>query len=62
MRSLNQSAALAREKARRSFRDEADEAWLDYVRTGLHVTQAEIEAWAKSLGTRKPKRFPKWHK
>ena len=35
---------------------------LDDERTGLHVTLAEMEAWAKSLGTRKPRRFPKWHK
>jgi predicted transcriptional regulator len=54
--------APSQEEARQSFRDEADVAWLDYKRTGLHVTQAEMEAWAKSLGARKPKRFPKWHK
>ena len=57
MRSPDRSAAVAREKARQSFRDEADEALLDYERTGLHVTQAEMEAWAKSLGTGKPKRL-----
>ena len=53
---------LTREEARQSFRDEADEAWRDYERTGLHMTQAEVDAWAKSLGTAKPKRMPKWHK
>lgn len=53
---------LTREEARQSFRDEADEAWLDYERTGLHVTQAEVDAWAHSLGSRKPKRMPKWHR
>jgi predicted transcriptional regulator len=53
---------LTREEARQSFRDEADKAWLDYEQTGLHATQAEIDTWAKSLGTRKPKRAPKWHK
>ena len=52
---------LTREEARQSFRDEADEAWRDYEETGLHATQAELDAWAKSLGTRKPKRTPKWH-
>jgi predicted transcriptional regulator len=53
---------LTREEARQSFRDETDRAWLDYEQTGLHATQAEIDRWAKSLGTRKPKRAPKWHK
>jgi predicted transcriptional regulator len=53
---------LTREEARQSFRDEADQAWLDYERTGLHATQAEMEAWAETLGTRKPRRAPKWHK
>jgi predicted transcriptional regulator len=63
---------LTREELRQAFADEAETAWLDYERTGLHVTHAEIDAWAKSLvakplgakalGTRRPKRFPKWHK
>src|SRR5216684_2816092 len=53
---------LTREEARQSFRGEAEEAWRDYQKTGLHVTQAEMEAWAASLGTRRPKRLPKWHK
>lgn len=56
-RSPDRPAAPSREKARQSFCDEADKAWLDYERTGLHVTQAEVEAWAKSLGTGKPKRM-----
>jgi predicted transcriptional regulator len=53
---------LTREELRQAFADEADKAWLDYQQTGLHVTHAEIDAWAKSLGTRRPKHFPKWHK
>jgi predicted transcriptional regulator len=53
---------LSREEARQGFADEAEEAWFDYERTGLHVTHAEVESWARSLGTRKPKRAPKWHK
>jgi predicted transcriptional regulator len=53
---------LTREEVRQAFADEAEKAWLDYEQTGLHVTHGEIDAWAKSLGTRKPKRFPKWHK
>jgi predicted transcriptional regulator len=53
---------LTREEARQSFRDEADKAWRDYEKTGLHATQAEVDAWVDSLGTRRPKRAPKWHK
>ena len=53
---------LTREELRQDFADEAEKALADYKKTGLHVTHAEIDAWAKSLGTRRPKRFPKWHK
>jgi predicted transcriptional regulator len=53
---------LTREELRQAFADEAEKAWLDYQKTGLHVTHAEVDTWAKSLGTRRPKRFPKWHK
>jgi predicted transcriptional regulator len=53
---------LTREEARQSFQDEAEEAWRDYKKTGLHVTQAEMESWAASLSARRPKRLPKWHK
>ena len=50
---------LTREELRQAFADEAEKAWLDYEQTGLHVTHGEIDAWAKSLGTRRPKRFPR---
>ena len=53
---------LTREELRQDFADEAEKARADYEQTGLHVTHAEMDAWAKSLGTRRPKRFPKWHK
>jgi hypothetical protein len=56
-RSLDRPATPSQAKARQSFCDEAERARLDYERTGLHVTQAEMEAWAKSLGTSKPKRI-----
>jgi predicted transcriptional regulator len=56
------SEYLGREEARQSFRDEAARAWQDYKDTGLHVTQDEVDTWVESLGTRKPKRRPKWHK
>ena len=53
---------LTREELRQDFADEAEKALADYKRTGLHVTLDEVDAWVKSLGTRKPKRFPKCHK
>lgn len=53
---------LMREELRQDFADEAEKARADFEKTGLHVTHAEMDAWAKSLGTRRPKRFPKWHK
>ena len=56
------SEYLDREEMRQSFRDEAARAWQDYRETGLHVTQDEVDTWLESLGTRKPKRRPKWHK
>lgn len=49
------------EELQQDFADEADKAWADYEHTGLHVTHAEIDAWAKSLGTRRLKRFPRSH-
>jgi predicted transcriptional regulator len=56
------SEYLGREEARQSFREEASRAWRDYKETGFHVTHEEVDAWVESLGTRRPKRRPKWHK
>ena len=56
------SEYLTREEARQSFREEAEASWAHYKRTGLHITQAEVDAWVDSLGTKKPKRLPKCHK
>lgn len=53
---------LTREEARQSFRDEGRRAWEAYEQDGLHVTQAEVDAWVDSLGTRRAKRPPKWHR
>ena len=43
---------LTREELRQDFADEAEKAWADYEKTGLHVTLDEVDARAKSLGTR----------
>ena len=50
---------LTREEARQSFRDEAAVAWRDYEETGRHATQAELDGWIDSLGTRRPRPAPK---
>ena len=51
---------LTREEARQSFRDDAAMAWRDYKDTGRHATQAELDGWIDSLGTRRPKPAPEW--
>jgi predicted transcriptional regulator len=56
------SEYLGREEARQSFREEASRAWRDYKETGLRATHDEVDAWIESLGGRKPRRQPKWHK
>lgn len=38
-----------REEAQQSFRDEAADAWRDYVTSGRHVTQDELDTWIDSL-------------
>jgi predicted transcriptional regulator len=53
---------LTREEARQSFRDEAAKAWDDYVQSGRHTTQAELDAWVDSLSSRKRRRAPKWQR
>lgn len=46
---------------RRRLRDELRAAHEDYARTGLHLTQAEVEAWMakRAKGERAP--MPKLH-
>ena len=38
---------VAREEAREQFKKDALVAWAEYQATGLHVTQAEADAWLK---------------
>jgi len=40
---------LDRQDQRRSFRQDAAEAWDDYQRTGLHLTGDEADAWLAKL-------------
>ena len=43
------SEYLDRQDQRRSFREDAINAWADYQRTGLHVTGDEADAWLAKL-------------
>lgn len=54
-------AFVERAEKREAFRQEGIAAWEEYKRTGLHLTQEEIEAWAEriSQGERLP--MPKCH-
>jgi predicted transcriptional regulator len=47
------SQYLAREEEIEQRNREADEAWQDYQRTGLHVSHEAMEAWLDSWGTDK---------
>ncbi|MDP2794493.1 MAG: ribbon-helix-helix protein, CopG family [Sulfurisoma sp.] len=40
---------VTREEQRESFRQEALDAWNHYQTTGLHVTDAEADAWLAEL-------------
>ncbi|WP_144079975.1 transcriptional regulator [Haliea salexigens] len=39
------------EKMRESFRQDALEAWEDYLATGHHASMAEVERWLASWGS-----------
>jgi predicted transcriptional regulator len=43
------SEYLDRQDQRRSFRQDAIDAWSDYQRTGLHVSGEEADAWLAKL-------------
>ncbi len=40
---------LERQDQRRSFRQDAADAWTDYQRTGLHLSGDEADAWLAKL-------------
>jgi predicted transcriptional regulator len=42
---------VEREEKREAFRQDTLKAWEDYRATGLHATDAEVEAWLASWGT-----------
>lgn len=53
---------IERETARISFKRETEQAWEHYQQTGLHVTEAEMNAWMDSIYTDNEKSLPVCHK
>jgi predicted transcriptional regulator len=52
---------VTREEKRASFRRDAELAWEDYQKTGLHLTGDEVIAWLKTWGTPDEKPMPECH-
>ena len=50
------------EEKREQFRKDAEEAWEDYQRTGLHVTFEEVDQWLAKLARGEKAHPPKLHK
>ncbi|APY92567.1 hypothetical protein BGI50_06435 [Burkholderia pseudomallei] len=49
----------SRESAR--LRQEAEDSWLAFRKTGLHLTGDEVSAWLDTWGTDAEKAVPKCH-
>ena len=45
---------LAREEKLLAFHAEAEAAWTDYTETGLHLSLADMQVWAKKPGAPLP--------
>lgn len=52
---------VEKEEARRSFIADAEEAWLEYKETGLHLTWDEVETWMSTWGTDDEQEPPECH-
>ncbi len=52
---------LDREEAGVSFREAARAAWLEYRKTGLHLTGAEAALWLDGWGTKAEMSPPQCH-
>ncbi len=53
---------VSREEKRQSFLQDAQTAWEDYQRTGLHLTAKEVDAWFDKLEAGKKVAAPKCHR
>ena len=53
---------VEREEKRDAFRQDAQSAWEQYRKTGLHATSDEVDTWLTSWGTEGELPAPKAHK
>ncbi|MDP4028692.1 MAG: CopG family ribbon-helix-helix protein [Gallionella sp.] len=56
------SQYVEREEKRETFRQDAINAWNEYLETGLHVTGDEVIAWLDTWGEENEKAVPACHK
>jgi predicted transcriptional regulator len=52
---------VTREEKRQSFLQDAQAAWEDYQRTGLHLTDDEVGAWIAKLEAGEDADLPECH-
>ena len=53
---------LEREERLEQFRDEMEDVWEEYQRTGLHATGEEVFSWVESWFTEDEKPVPACHR
>ena len=53
---------LDREERLEQFRDEMEDVWEEYQRTGLHATGEEVFSWMESWFTEDEKPMPTCHR
>ena len=53
---------LEREERLEQFRDEMEDVWVEYQRTGLHATGEEVFAWMDSWFNQDEKPVPEFHR
>jgi len=53
---------VEREESTEQFKRETIEAWEEYQRDGLHITQNEMTGWLSSWGTSNETECPPCHK
>ena len=52
---------VSREEKRQSFHQDAQAAWEDYQRTGLHLTGEEVDVWLARLEAGEDAQLPECH-
>jgi len=52
---------VSREEKRQSFRQDAQAAWEDYQRTGLHLTNEEVGDWLAKIEEGEDAELPECH-